>query len=101
MVGPRGTAGAQEWVHHRQDYAGAADAACEAAAMNFGLYIRLVVFGLLIYFLITPETFAPIFAPLTKAGQPAIYNQGSLLDITLNHLTIVLTATVVATLIAV
>ncbi|MEO5805973.1 ABC transporter permease [Devosia sp.] len=69
--------------------------------MNFGLYIRLVVFGLLIFFLISPQTFAPLFAPLAKAGQPAIYNQGSLLDITLNHLGIVLIATVLATIIAV
>lgn len=69
--------------------------------MRIGLVVRLIVFALLLAFLIRPELFAFVFQPLAKAGQPAIYNQGNLLDITLNHLGIVLTATVVATIIAV
>lgn len=69
--------------------------------MKIGLVIRLIVFALLLAFLINPDWFAGFFALFTKNGQPAIYNQGSLLDITINHLLIVLAATVVATIVAV
>jgi len=69
--------------------------------MRIGLLIRLIVLAGLLVFLIHPDSFAGFFALFAKAGQPAIYNQGSLLDITLNHLTIVLTATVASTIIAV
>lgn len=69
--------------------------------MSIGLVIRLVVLALLLAFLVSPETFAFVFAPLTKNNQPIIYNQGSLLDLTLNHLLIVLIATALATAVAV
>ncbi|WP_127144161.1 ABC transporter permease [Pelagibacterium montanilacus] len=69
--------------------------------MRAGLLIRLVVFALLVAFLVNPEAFAFVFAPLASNGQPVIYNQGSLLDLTLNHLMIVLIATTLATLVAV
>ena len=69
--------------------------------MKIGLVIRLIVFALLLAFLINPDWFAGFFTLFTKNGQPAIYNQGSLLDITINHLLIVLAATVVATIVAV
>ena len=69
--------------------------------MSVGLVIRLVVLALLVAFLVSPETFAFVFAPLTKNNQPIIYNQGSLLDLTLNHLLIVLIATALATAVAV
>lgn len=69
--------------------------------MSIGLVIRLVVLALLVAFLVSPETFAFVFAPLTKNNQPIIYNQGSLLDLTLNHLLIVLIATALATAVAV
>jgi osmoprotectant transport system permease protein len=69
--------------------------------MNIGLVIRLIVLAVLLVFLIHPETFAGVFALFAKAGQPPIYNQGNLIDITLNHLAIVLTATLASTIIAV
>jgi osmoprotectant transport system permease protein len=69
--------------------------------MSIGLIIRLVVLAVLLVFLIQPDTFAGFFELFTKNNQPPIYNQGALLDITLNHLAIVLTATVASTIIAV
>ena len=69
--------------------------------MTAGNLIRLVALVVLVLFLANPELFAGFFSLFTKNGQPAIYNQGSLLDITLNHLAIVLTATVASTIIAV
>jgi osmoprotectant transport system permease protein len=69
--------------------------------MSFGLVIRLVVLALLVAFIVSPQTFAFIFQPLTKNNQPAIYVQTPLLDLTLNHLMIVAIATALATLVAV
>lgn len=69
--------------------------------MSIGNLIRLLVLAGLVVFLANPQAFAFVFEPLTKNGAPAIYNQGSLLDITLNHLTIVGIATLASTLIAV
>ncbi|MBI4047787.1 MAG: ABC transporter permease, partial [Devosia nanyangense] len=46
--------------------------------MKWPLLIRLVVLALLIAFLVTPESFAFLLQPLTKNGQPAIYDRGSL-----------------------
>ena len=69
--------------------------------MKIGNVIRLIVFCLLALLLAKPELFAGFFGLFTKNGQPAIYNQGSLFDITLNHLGIVLAATLASTFIAV
>lgn len=69
--------------------------------MRTGLVIRLVVLVLLVMFLISPQTFAFVFAPLARNNQPVIYNQGSLLDLTLNHLLIVAIATALAAAVAV
>ena len=69
--------------------------------MSVGTVIRLAVLALLIAFLVTPQSFAFVFAPLTQYGAPPIYNQGNLLDITLNHLWITLVATLASTVIAV
>lgn len=69
--------------------------------MRAGLVIRLVVLVALVAFVVSPQSFAFVFEPLTRNGQPAIYNQGSLFDITLSHLVIVGIATLAATLIAV
>ena len=69
--------------------------------MKIGNVIRLIVFGLLVLLLAKPELFSGFFSLFTKNGQPAIYNQGSLFDITLNHLGIVLAATLASTIIAV
>lgn len=69
--------------------------------MKLGLIIRLVVLALLVAFIVTPQSFAWVFQPLTKNGQPVIYVQNSLLNLTLSHLTIVAIATVASTLLAV
>jgi osmoprotectant transport system permease protein len=69
--------------------------------MSLGTIIRLAVLALLVAFLVTPQSFAFVFAPLTQYGAPPIYNQGNLLDITLNHLWITLVATLASTVIAV
>ncbi|MHA6691486.1 ABC transporter permease [Devosia sp. A449] len=69
--------------------------------MKIGNLIRLLVLAVLILLLLKPELFSGFFALFAKSTQPAIYNQGSLLDITINHLAIVLAATVASTIIAV
>jgi len=65
------------------------------------LIVRLLVLALLVAFLVTPESFDFVFAPLTRDGQPAIYVQNSLRNLTISHLLIVLAATAAATLVAV
>ncbi|MGO4526690.1 ABC transporter permease [Microvirga sp. 2MCAF35] len=56
---------------------------------------------LLVLFITAPQLFAFAFKPLTTNGAPAIYNQGSLLSLTLSHLRIVFLATVASTVLAV
>jgi len=63
--------------------------------------LRLVAFLLLVAFITNSDLFAPLFRPLTQNNAPAIYNQGSLLTLTLLHLRIVLIATVAAIIVAV
>ena len=63
--------------------------------------IRLVVLALLVAFVVSPQSFARVFAPLTKPGQPPIYTQNDLLSLTLNHLAIVAVATIASTIVAV
>ncbi|MGB3832316.1 MAG: ABC transporter permease [Mesorhizobium sp.] len=63
--------------------------------------LRLGALVLLLAFLAQPQWFAPVFRPLTENNAPPIYNQGSLLTLTLLHLRTVLVATVAATLVAV
>ena len=69
--------------------------------MSNGVVIRLAVLALLVAFLVTPQSFAWVFEPLTQYGAPPIYNQGNLIDITLNHLWITLVATLASTIVAV
>lgn len=56
---------------------------------------------LLVAFLASPQSFEPLLRPLTEQGAPAIYNQGSLLDLTLLHLRTVFIATLLSTVVAV
>jgi osmoprotectant transport system permease protein len=56
---------------------------------------------LLIAFLVSPGSFEPLLKPLVQPNAPAIYNQGSLLSLTLLHLRTVFIATLAATIIAV
>ena len=63
--------------------------------------LRLLPFVALVVFLLNPESFAPLLRPLTDNNAPAVYNQGSLLALTLSHLRTVLLATLAATAVAV
>jgi osmoprotectant transport system permease protein len=56
---------------------------------------------LLVLFITAPQLFAFAFRPLTANNAPAIYNQGSLLALTLSHLRIVFLATLASTILAV
>lgn len=69
--------------------------------MSVGNLIRLAALAVLIAFLVVPQTFAPIFQVFAKSGQPAIYTQTNLLNLTLNHLAITAIATLAATVVAV
>ncbi len=62
---------------------------------------RLAVLGLLIAFLVAPQAFAPVFAPLNDYGAPAIYDQGNVLELALSHLWLVLIAAAASTVVAV
>ena len=62
---------------------------------------RLAVLGLLIAFLVAPQAFAPVFAPLNEYGAPAIYDQGNVLELALSHLWLVLIAAAASTVVAV
>ena len=66
-----------------------------------GRALRLVAFALLVAFLLAPQRFAPLFAPLTEYGAPPIYDQGSLLVLALDHLGTVFLAAAASTLDAV
>jgi osmoprotectant transport system permease protein len=63
--------------------------------------LRLAGLALLVGFLLTPESFAPLFAPLTRNGAPAIYTQSSLLSLAWSHLLLVFGAAIASTLVAV
>ncbi|RDI62061.1 ABC transporter permease [Microvirga subterranea] len=63
--------------------------------------LRASALLLLVAFVTAPDLFAPVFEPLTVNGAPAIYNQGSLLTLTLAHLATVFGATLASTVVAV
>ncbi|CDZ47131.1 ABC transporter permease [Neorhizobium galegae] len=63
--------------------------------------LRSLLLLVLIAFLVSPGSFEPLLKPLVQPNAPAIYNQGSLLSLTLLHLRTVLIATLAATIIAV
>lgn len=63
--------------------------------------LRVAAFGLLITFLVTPQSFAPLFAPLTEYGAPPIYDQGNLLSLAIAHLATVFLAAAASTIVAV
>ena len=69
--------------------------------MRPGLLLRLLALVVLIAFLLRPQAFAGFFALFAEPRQPPVYNQGSLLELTLNHLAIVGAATLAATITAV
>lgn len=63
--------------------------------------LRLAALALLVSFLLTPQSFAPLFAPLTQDDAPAIYTQSSLLALTGSHLATVCLAGLASTIVAV
>ena len=63
--------------------------------------VRLAALGVLVAFLVAPQRFAPLFAPLTQYGAPPIYDQGDLLSLALAHLGTVFIAAAASTLVAV
>lgn len=62
---------------------------------------RLAALLLLVAFITAPQLFTFVFEPLTEHGAPAIYNQGSLLSLTLSHLSTVFGAAAASTVVAV
>jgi len=69
--------------------------------MSFANILRLAALTLLLAFLFAPQSFAPLFAPLTHYGAPPIYDQGNLLALALAQLGTVLVAAAASTLVAV
>ena len=63
--------------------------------------LRLAALGLLLAFLVVPQRFAPLFAPLTSGGASPIYDQGSLGMLALAHLATVLAACLASAVVAV
>jgi osmoprotectant transport system permease protein len=68
---------------------------------SWALVIRIAACALLAAFLLTPHSFAPLFAPLSQPGAPAIYDQGNLLTLALAQLGTVLIAAAASTIVAV
>lgn len=66
-----------------------------------GRIILAAVVLFLLAFLVSPESFAPLFHPFTRNNAPAIYTQSSLLSLTVAHLTLVALAVAASTLVAV
>lgn len=63
--------------------------------------LRAAALSLLVIFITAPQLFTFAFRPLTVNDAPAIYNQGSLLALTLSHLRTVFAATLAGTVVAV
>jgi osmoprotectant transport system permease protein len=63
--------------------------------------LRVTALALLLGFLLWPQGFAPVFAPLTQYGAPPIYDQGNLLELTLAHLATVCAAAAASAIVAV
>jgi osmoprotectant transport system permease protein len=69
--------------------------------MSVANLLRLAALVLLLAFLVFPQSFAPVFAPLTQYGAPPVYDQGNLLLLALAQLGTVCTAAAASTLVAV
>ncbi|GGK28115.1 ABC transporter permease [Salinarimonas ramus] len=69
--------------------------------MSAGLVVRAIALAILLAFLVAPEAFTPVFAPLTERGAPAIYTQADMLALAMNHLGLVAAAVVAATIVSV
>ncbi len=69
--------------------------------MRAATVLRLAALALLVSFLVVPQRFAPLFAPLNEPGVPPIYDQGNLLSLALAHLGTVCAAAAASALVAV
>lgn len=69
--------------------------------MRVATILRVGALALLLAFLFFPQSFAPVFAPLTEYGAPPIYDQGNLLMLALAHLGTVCLAAAASTVVAV
>lgn len=69
--------------------------------LSIAAVLRTAALALLLAFLVFPQRFAPLFAPLTQYGAPAIYDQGNLLGLALAQLGTVCLAAAASTLVAV
>ena len=70
-------------------------------ALSAPILLRALVVAALVAFLIRPELFRPLLAPLCDPGQPVIYDRATLLSLTLSHLATVAIAIGGATIVAV
>lgn len=69
--------------------------------IRFSLLIRLGIGLVVLAFVAAPQWFAPALQPFVDANTPVIYAQGSLLTLMIQHLAIVVAATLVATVLGV
>ena len=65
-----------------------------------GPFFRLAALALLLALVLRPEWFEPILKPFTENNAPVIYNQGSLLSLTLYHLGLVAVASLIGAALA-
>ncbi len=65
------------------------------------MVLRGAALAALLVFLVTPQSFAPLFAPLTQYGAPPIYDQGNLLTLALAHVGTVCLAALASSVVAV
>jgi osmoprotectant transport system permease protein len=70
-------------------------------ARSAPILLRALVVAALALFLVRPELFRPLLAPLCDPGQPVIYDRASLLSLTLSHLSTVAIAIGAATVVSV
>lgn len=68
---------------------------------RLGPLIRLVALVGLVWLVVDPNAFSRFFALFVRPNQPPIYNQGSLLQLTLSHLAIVAIAIAASAILAV
>ncbi|MDE2305397.1 MAG: ABC transporter permease [Gammaproteobacteria bacterium] len=66
-----------------------------------GAALKFAALAALATFLVVPQRFASLFAPLNPSGAPPIYDQGNLLALALAHLGIVCLAAVASAVVAV
>lgn len=65
------------------------------------LLARVATWALLVSLVLAPQLFEPLLRPLTENDAPAVYNQGSLLNLTIAHLLIVFASTAIAAILAI